>query len=320
VTVAKVSDEEFIEIFESSFSIEAAAAKMGLKIRGVMARRKRIEHKYGVILTPKSCKDDAHLWPTYDHLTFEQKSPFDVMIVSDRHAMPGEIPPAFVVACHVLEELQPKVLICNGDWYDLPAMSRHVQRGWEGRPKVADEIIAGTTALKELRELSPKSKRYFTLGNHDMRFDGKIAELMAELEDVEGMRLIDHIDKTWYMTISLSINDNFMVKHRFRSGMHAAWNNVLHGGVNIATGHTHRCLVRPFTDYNGTRYAMETGCISDINSETFGYCENNPREWQPGFMVVHVDGQLISPEPVRVVQDTLHPKKGKGRFRGKWFG
>ncbi len=128
------SDDEFIYYFEHCESIEAAAKKIGCKVRAVMARRQRIENKLGIKIKPFSETKEQHIWPEYNHLRFNLKSPFDIMVVSDRHCMPGEIPAAFKVACSVATDLQPKILIVNGDWYDLPNMSRHVQHCWENRP------------------------------------------------------------------------------------------------------------------------------------------------------------------------------------------
>lgn len=104
--------------------------------------------------------------------------------------------------------------------------------------------------------------------------------------------------------MSVWVNDDIVIKHRFRNGIHATWNNTLHSGKNIVTGHLHSQKVTPFTDYNGTRFGVDSGTMADIYGPQFEYCEDNPRNWISGFVVLTIrQGKLLTPELVRVIDE-----------------
>ena len=57
----------------------------------------------------------------------------------------------------------------------------------------------------------------------------------------------------------LRVNGNVVIKHRMKGGIHAAHKNTLHAGTTMVTGHLHSLKVTPFSDYNGTRWGVDTG-------------------------------------------------------------
>jgi len=69
----------------------------------------------------------------------------------------------------------------------------------------------------------------------------------------------------------------------------------------------------PITDYNGTRFGVDAGCLADTEGPQFiDYLEDNPTLWRSGFIVLTFrSGRLMWPEPVYVVED------GKVGFRGE---
>ena len=73
--------------------------------------------------------------------------------------------------------------------------------------------------------------------------------------------------------------------------------------------------VTPFSDYNGTRYGVDTGCLADPQGPQFlDYTEDNPKNWRSGFILLtFVDGKLLWPEIVAV--STF--KENHIEFRGK---
>jgi hypothetical protein len=103
------------------------------------------------------------------------------------------------------------------------------------------------------------------------------------------------------------------VKHRIHQGVHGAYNNTLKSGKSIVTGHTHRLQAVMFADYNGLRWGVECGTLSDFGPENdkFAYAEDNPVNWSQGFSVLHFacSGMLLEPEFCRVIN-------GEAWFRG----
>src|SRR5713226_3837140 len=79
-------------------------------------------------------------------------------------------------------------------------------------------------------------------------------------------------------------------------------NNTLNSGVTMVTGHLHSQKVIPFTDYNGTRYGIDTGCVADTDHAAFkDYTEENPLNWISCFAVLSFkDGRLLHPELVSI--------------------
>ncbi len=70
----------------------------------------------------------------------------------------------------------------------------------------------------------------------------------------------------------------------------------------MISGHLHSAKVTPYTDYNGTRYGVDTGCLADPDARAFlDYSEDNAKNWRSGFCVLTFkDGQLLQPELVMV--------------------
>jgi hypothetical protein len=149
-------------------------------------------------------------------------------------------------------------------------------------------------------------------GNHDARFLALLAQRVPELEKMPGTTF-EELFPRWEHHVSTIFNDTLFVKHRFRSGVHGAYNNTLHSGLSTVTGHTHKLGVRPLTDMRGTRYGIETGTLADCWGPQFRYAEQNVRDWRMGFAVITVDGQRVIPEIVEVAED------GKAWFRGKVY-
>ena len=108
------------------------------------------------------------------------------------------------------------------------------------------------------------------------------------------------------------INDDLMIKHRWKGGTHAVFNNTVQSGVSFCTGHLHSLKVTPFTDYNGTRYGIDTGTLSVPYGSAFSYAEENPVNWVSGFVVLTLkDGALLWPEVVHVVEEGVYEWRGK---------
>ena len=100
------------------------------------------------------------------------------------------------------------------------------------------------------------------------------------------------------------VNNNTVVKHRYKGGQHATFNNALWSGMNVITGHLHSQRVSPITDYGRTRWGVDTGCLAYTQGPQFSYCEQNPSNWISGFGVFTFhDGELLPPELVTVWND-----------------
>lgn len=307
----KISDEEFLEVWNKHRSPAAVARILGLEMRGMMKRRRRLESRYG--LTLETSEEPKTLVPkagAQHELRVEAGS---VVVFSDVHRWPGDRPSlAETGLLHVLDTLPNiKAVVMNGDLFDGARVSRW-PAGWEDTPDVADELAACQEFLQQIEERVPADvPLLFHAGNHDTRFSVKIASNVPEMAGVKGMDLKDHFSDRWSWAWSTMVNAGqpggaALIKHRFRGGVHATWNNVLHAGVTTVTGHLHQCKVTPITDINGRRWGVDTGTLSRFKgSPKYSYTENSPLNWAEGFAVLTWDaeGRLSPPQLCEVIGD-----------------
>lgn len=309
--VAAVPDAEFVELFRNHGAHETAR-RIGTKVRNVYRRRKGLERRCGIaIAAPDNRTVRPKEYPQRAVLTVPNGI---VIVASDAHYWPG--PPSLMhrALLRACKEYKPKAVILNGDVIDAPSVSKHAPIGWETRPKLADEIEAARKRLWEIEQAAGRAERIWTLGNHDARFETRLATVAPEYAKIHGVHLQDHFT-LWRPAWSAWINDSVVIKHRFKSGIHAPHNNTMWGGKTMITGHLHSAKVIPFTDYNGTRYGVDAGCIAETDHKAFvDYSEDNPKNWRSAFCILTFrDGRLLMPELALKWDDN------RVQFRG-WIG
>lgn len=308
---SRCSEEDFINLIALHGPAETAR-KLRMAERSVFSRITNIEAQRGEKL-PRPGKPVSPKEAVPGRIEIDIPDGI-VLIGSDAHYWPGVISTAhraFVQFCD-LHRQNIKAIVMNGDVFDGSSVSRFAPIGWESRPTVIQEIEACQARLHEIRTAAPGAPCYWPLGNHDARFESRIAQQAPEFAMVKGVHLKDHFP-AWDPCWSIWINDKVVVKHRFKGGIHATHNNTVYSGKSIVTGHLHSQKVTPFTDYNGDRFGVDCGTMAEVFGEQFtGYTEDNPRNWRSGFVVLtFVAGELLQPELVRVC---AHDKVD---FRGK---
>lgn len=291
----KVSDSEFIDLFRKHGATELARM-VGMAERNVYSRRRSIEEKCGPIIAPT--KVPGREYPQRASLEVKNGT---VLIGSDFHIWPGAESTSLRAFKKLAKELKPAAVILNGDVLDFPKISRHPPIGWEAAPSPIEEIEAGQDHLHDIAQACGRARKIWTLGNHDARFETRLATVASEYKGIKGIHLADHFP-IWEKGWSAWINDSVVVKHRFKGGIHATHNNTMWAGKSMITGHLHSQKATPFTDYNGTRYGIDTGCVADPSHKAFvDYTEDNPLNWVSGFGVFTFrDGKLMTPEFVSV--------------------
>jgi metallophosphoesterase superfamily enzyme len=304
--VQKFSDQQIISAIENSASMNAASLSLGMNLSGLNKRRRRIEQREKIeIRAPRATKQFEHLQIAHIHPTKKDLGILNgtVIVFSDAHFWPGVYTTAFKGLLWAIKELKPKAVIANGDIFDGAGISRHPRIGWAKAPSVMDELKACTISMGYIEEAAKEArhnvKLIWPLGNHDARFETFLAANAPQYEHVKGFTLRDHFPK-WEPCWAVWMNDNTVVKHRFKGGIHATHNNTMWSGKNIVTGHLHSLKVTPFSDYNGVRYGIDTGTLAEPYGPQFeDYTEHGPLNWRSGFAVLtFVDGNLILPELV----------------------
>lgn len=311
---AKCTDQEFARLFET-YGAAATARKLGTTERKVYERRNNVQVKVGRVLRPPTKQGCAVGDSDIPQRVTTEIQDGVVIVASDCHYWPGAASTAHRAMLRLIRKMKPVAIIMNGDVFDGASISRHPPIGWEGAPTVEEEIGACRERLGEVIKAAPKGCQLFwTLGNHDARFETRLATAAPEFAKVNGVHLKDHFPG-WRNSFSVWINDDVVVKHRFKSGIHATHNNTIWAGKTMVTGHLHSLKVTPFADYNGTRWGVDTGTLADPYGPQFNdYTEDAPVNWRSGFVVLTFDGgELRWPEVVHVVAP------GVAEFRGETF-
>jgi hypothetical protein len=313
--MTKISDADFLELWKTHQSVEAIAKATGMSSRNMSRRRRNMEIKYGQSLEAKKPLLNVSKKPNPAR---KELGILDgtVIVFSDAHFWPSIHTTAFKGLLWAIKEFQPKAVIANGDIFDGASISRYPRIGWDTTPSVIQELKACEIAMGEIEETAKKARHnvnlVWTLGNHDARFENRLAANAPQYEFVKGFSLKDHFP-AWTPCWSCWPTDEVVVKHRWKGGIHATHNNTVNSGVNIVTGHLHSLKVTPFDDYNGTRYGVDTGTLADVDGPQFeNYLELSPTNWRSGFAILTFhDGKLLWPELVAKYAENQIQFRGK---------
>jgi hypothetical protein len=137
---------------------------------------------------------------------------------------------------------------------------------------------------------------------------------------VEGKN--EQFDPAWRPAEVLDINPGphgLILKHRHKGGAGAAKANATAAGKSIATGHVHQSnAVRLSNAASADFWGIDLGTMADSRSPAFNYTEKAAAlgmlGWSSAFWVfTFVDGRLLWPEPVHVVDEDA----GLFTFRGR---
>lgn len=244
-----------------------------------------------------------------------------VVVFSDAHYYPGNPSPvAHTALLKVIKQLDPEVVVANGDIFDFNSISKHGKNGYSRVFSLKEELDHGLAKLQEIEEASNGAKLLYTVGNHCViRWDSYLAEKAGQYAGLKGFKFQDQIEK-WKLSLEILINKDStiptLIKHRTnQGGIHVSYNNAQKTMLSIVTGHTHRLGVRALSNGLGRYYyGVETGCLTDLdNNAFFDYTEgrSNQKDWLAGFVVLQFkDGKLLHPE-ICYVQD------GVAYFRGQ---
>lgn len=300
----RIQEEEFIKVFKELGSPRAVANKLKISERAVHSRRRNIEDRRGISLLSHA-----------DHRLFAQKMVSNypgqlkldisngvVIVFSDAHYWPGIKTVAHRALVSLCNQLKPEIIVNNGDAFDGATLSRFPRPFYdEGKPNVLQELEAVDERLGEIEKTINGAKKIWCLGNHDLRFEARLAANSPEYQGLSGFHLKDRFPK-WSPAWSCMINDSVEIRHRYKGGIHATHNNVLWNHHTTITGHLHSMKVAPFTDGRGTiKYGVDTGTLADIDGPQFrDYMEGRIANWRSGFVVLTFrEGEMLMPELVQ---------------------
>ncbi len=298
------SDMEFIQLWGQLQSATQIAKHLGINNRAVHLRRRYIEKTYNMSLIASD-----HRGAQYDKNKPKSFSPLKqidlgildgtVIVFSDAHFIPSQRTTAFKGLLWAIQEFKPHAVICNGDAFDGASISRHDVTD-QPATTVIQELKACQGALGEIEEAAKAArhnvKLLWTWGNHDVRFGNRLAQHAPQYKEVLGFKLTDHF-LDWEFCWAVWPTEDVIIKHRYKSGVHATHNNTVQAGKSVITGHLHSLKVTPFSDFNGVRFGCDTGTLAETDGPQFTYAELNPSNHRSGFVVLNFfNGELLWPE------------------------
>jgi hypothetical protein len=85
------------------------------------------------------------------------------------------------------------------------------------------------------------------------------------------------------------------------------------------TSHTHLAGIATKTEWRGTIYGVDTGCVAAVGSRAFrNYTECSHTGWRSAFgILTFAGGELTQPELVLVTKEDQKPGFGEVVFRGR---
>lgn len=217
------------------------------------------------------------------------KETFETVVsISDIH-FPYHNKPLLESTFLLMEDIQPHVIVINGDVNDFFQLSRFNQ-GLERLDNLQEEIDMGYMFRRTLREMFPNARIRENLGNHDERILSYIennARSLASLRALkpEALLGLDELEITLFGRGGHRIRPEFVFEHghvvRGEAGASAKarLTNTLISGM---MGHTHRMAEYPKFGYRNLTW-YEQGCLCSRNAE-YKIGETN---WQPGIAVAH---------------------------------
>lgn len=309
----KITDQELVQAYLDCSNAATIAKRFGMALTTVKHRLSSVRKK-GLLrwsanpkspfYTPEPASKITQAITNY-HARIEIGLESGIIIVgSDAHVWPGDNTTAQRGIVRFIRELKPSMVVMNGDIFDGSGVSRWPRIGWDKTPSVKEELDAVTEFLTKVEDASGNAVKVWPLGNHDARYETKLAATSPEYEGIKNFSLSHHYP-LWTPCWSVMVNGNLLIKHRWKGGKYAAPNNALQSGVSMVTGHLHSLKWWPHTDETGTRFGVDGGCLAETFGQQFsGYTEDNPRDWRSGFVVLTIHkGKLLQPECARVIDE-----------------
>lgn len=308
--------EEFLALWKELGTAAKVASKLGITSRAVMHRRSDIEGKLGITLESMREPSPAKLLVKDARIETNIRNG-RVVVFSDAHYHPGIKSTAHRALVKMIPQWKPVAIINNGDCFDGGSISRYPRIGWDEKPKVLDELQAVKDRLDEIEKVRGHADLIWPLGNHDARFETFLAANAPQYEGVKGFHLKDHFPlwrPCWRVDINSGTDSWVIIKHRWKGGTHATRNNALNAGsVSYVTGHLHSQKVAPLTTARNTCWGVDCGTLADPLGPQFeDYLESSDPDWRSGFVLLtFVDGRLLTPEMIRVVDEGLVEFRGE---------
>jgi predicted MPP superfamily phosphohydrolase len=258
-----------------------------------------------------------------------------ILVIPDAHAHPDVPNTRFTILGKYIAHKQPEVIVCLGDWADMPALSSYDvgTRKAEGRLVVDDFRVAVDAQEKMFREINrlnirlKKAKKklyqpelYMCLGNHENRINRAINK-DPKMYGMYGLQNLKYEQFGWNVIPFLKKLELEGVSfiHYWPNAMNRPINAVstimnMPGGSKVS-GHSHVWDQRRDGRIS-PKIVLVAGCYLDpetqIDGEVMDYTFEVVREawWNGVFLLNKVENGHFNPVPVdyEYLRETYGPR------------
>ena len=212
-------------------------------------------------------------------------------------------------------------LACVGDEVDVPTASRWSKgtaKEFEGT--LQRDLNTAKDILGQFRDAQGKRKKFWLQrSNHTQRLEDYIRKYAPAFSVIDALRIeklldLDKLGITYNRSLT-EIAPNVLLAHgdegrMFKDSGRTALDLAKRTGKNVVCGHTHRQgIASESTGFGGRSNAiwgMEVGNLMNLRSSGAGYLKEKMANWQQGFGLLYVEGNIVKPEII--------PMDAKGRF------
>ena len=227
------------------------------------------------------------------------------LIIPDAHASPDYGNARFDWLGRLAQELDPDYIVCLGDWWDFPSLSKHDPLGsrtMEG-VRYSSDLASGHDGMARFFNGYQRAgaRKLFFLGNHDVRpdiaanqdprWDGTISTADLRLKEY-GWEVTPYRETTTLEGISISHHMTAGLMGRPIGGEHMAAALVKKKHVSCIVGHSHIYQHFEHTRGDGQKiFGLSAGCYSHPhygrdNNLRSNWCRDTSEMWWRGVVIL----------------------------------
>jgi predicted phosphodiesterase len=215
---------------------------------------------------------------------------------------------AFNVACQIINDTSPDILVHLGDLVDFYAVSRF-DKDPSRRLSIQEDLEKGAEILGRLDQcVSEQCRKILVEGNHGtrlQRYINKNAPALHDLDILKFENLLGLKEIGWeYVDYDLELFPEFLITHGERVAKHSGYSakrEMEEKWCSGISGHVHRGALHMYTprhryiNNKGPSMWIEAFCLCDLEPEYVSGTAN----WQQGIVLLrrYKDGGL---EPILI--------------------
>lgn len=217
-----------------------------------------------------------------------------IIVLGDIH-FPYHNAKALKEVLYAIKTEKPTHVVQIGDLYDQYSFSRFTRKNIDlPQQELSKGRKYALDLWQRIKDLSPSSKKFQILGNHDLRLIKRAQEKLPEAQELVTSSILELYKFPGVKTIEddrsiLQIEDvSFHHGYLSKLGDHMRYQNR-----NMVVGHSHVGGVVFEQRNNKILFELNAGYLADETSEPLRYRPTNTSRWTLGFgLITHHNKKL----------------------------